>query len=259
MVCGAPLTPPAKCAGCGHDVLAWQKTCPYCGKASEAPVVTVPEVPVPGTLFAPAPTPAFKPVPLSTPSAPLSPRPKPLEEGTDRGPDVFRILRVVFWTLVLAGLVGFVLYFRSAKGFWAVFAIVVWFILASRRLTRGRRWIRRTAPLHGDYEVSTRTVVVNLALSLALLGLSVVAWIAIIVVAFRKDFGASSTAFILGFLLFGGSLLTNYKYKSTKAAVINPDLEQHIDEFGYGIALIRQYYIWGLAPVFIHASFRLFF
>jgi len=156
-------------------------------------------------------------------------------------------------------LVGGVLYFRSAKGFWAVFAILVWFILASRPLTRGRRWIGRTAVLHGDYQVSTASVVVNLALSVGLVALSAVGWAVVFFLAFRKDYGASATSFLLGLFVFGGSLLTSYKYKSTNAPVINPDLEQHVAEFGYTIALVRQYYIWGLAAPFIHASFRLFF
>jgi len=237
MVCGAPITPPAKCLGCGHDVLPWQKVCPYCGKPSGSASVDA------------------APAPIPVPPAP----PPPRREPRDTGSRTQRITRILFRTLALSLLVGFVLTFRSAKGFWAVLAIVVWFILASRPLTRGRRSIRRTGVLHGDYEVSTSSMVVNLALSVGGVALSAVVWVVVFFIAFRGDFGASRTAFLLGLFLFAGSLLTNYKYKSTRTAVIDPDLEQHIDEFGYGIALVRQYYIWGLAAPFIHASFRLFF
>ncbi|HZF00125.1 MAG TPA: hypothetical protein VE981_24155 [Planctomycetota bacterium] len=85
-----------------------------------------------------------------------------------------------------------------------------------------------------------------------------VGWLVVFVAATRKNFGSSSTAFLIGLLLFAGSLLTKYKYRSTRSPVVNPDLEQHIQEFGFSAALVRQYYVWGLLPPFVHAAFRLF-
>src|SRR6266403_337642 len=102
MVCGTPLTPPAKCGGCGHDVLPWQKVCAYCGKESAAAVASTPAAPPPGRMFAPAPAPAPEPeavpkVPTSPEAPPVPPRRGPLpEDEFAKGPPINRIFRIVF-------------------------------------------------------------------------------------------------------------------------------------------------------------------
>ena len=259
MVCGAPLTPPAKCGGCGHDVLPRQKVCPYCGKESGAAVAAVPATPLQGRMFAPAPPP--EPAPKAPePAATLPPRPAPLpEDEFAKGPSIIRIFRIVFRVLVLACVVGVLFYCRSVAGFWPVLATVLWFILASRPLTYRVQHLQKSAPMSRNYMMKTGFGSSNYPLTLALVAVSVIAWLVLFIAAFRKDFGSSKAALIIGFFLFLGSMLTNYQYKATKTRVVDPDFEQHVEEFGWTVALIRQYYVWGLAAPFIHAAFRVLY
>jgi hypothetical protein len=171
-----------------------------------------------------------------------------------------RIFQVGYWILVLAAAVFSIVYFRSGWAFWPIFATVVWLFLSRRPFTRERRVIGRVAPMTNNYsrEVTTRAAMDSPAVALVSVALSIVGWSVIFVAAFRKDWGASSTAFLIGVFLFGASLATKYRYKATRTRVLNLDFEQHLNEYGFGIALVRQYYLWGLLPPFVHASFRLF-
>jgi len=239
--CGTSILPPSKCLSCGHDVLAQQTVCPYCGKAPGAAAAVATEQ-------------------IPAPTATTSPDPLPIYDMESLNRVYRRIFQVVYWILVLAAAVFSIVYFRSGWAFRPIFATVVWLFLARRPLTREHRVIRRAAPMTNNYtkEVSTRAVMGSPAVSLVLVALSVVGWIVVFAAAFRKDWGASSTAFLVGLFLFGGSLATKFRYKATGTRVLNLDLEQHINEYGFGIGLIRQYYIWGLLAPFVHASFRLF-
>jgi hypothetical protein len=155
-------------------------------------------------------------------------------------------------------LAGWALYaFRSFRVTWPIAAIVAWFILASRSFTSSVGIVSRNSPGSRFYTLTQFTRAHSFPLTVALVAVSVVAWLVVFIWAFHGTFASTKWSFIIGFFLFGSSLLTRYQFKDTRAPVIDQDLEGHIEDYGYTVALLRQYYIWGLLAPFAHGCFRL--
>lgn len=229
------------------------KSCRYCGFA----------------LAPPAPSPAPSPAAPDPPAAPAS-GPHQIPGLTDddfwqkrreelRQQQARRLpIKIALYLLFAAIACTGVYRARSAKGMGPLLITAAWLFLATRPLTSYNRSIRSAGIGSRQATVSVRAIASTFASRALCVGMAAVGGLALLVAAFRRDVASSKWSFLGGLILFSGSLITKWRYKDGGARVLDPSFQEHVEDFGLGVALVRQYFIWGLILPIVHASFRLF-